>query len=122
MFSDVKRLHDALSDAAKVDCAPGAFTGWYNSITSFEYLSLADLEPLIPLGNGCASAIAGAQDRLKAVGRLLAGFWFGDGTYESDARKKMANNCAFVLGEALELLDRAATECQKVAMPAIWQQ
>ncbi|MEJ7029211.1 hypothetical protein, partial [Ralstonia solanacearum] len=53
------------------------------------------------------------------VERLLVQFTNGTSIHLSNARKERAWHGAFIAGEALQLLDRAEKECQKVALRVI---
>jgi hypothetical protein len=119
-YIDMKRLHDEMKDASVADCGPGSFLGWQQRIHSIEWFTQGEIDPLVPLGNGCAGGIAGAQDRLEVANRLLVQFVGGRTLYLSDERKVRADHVASIVGEALELLDRAAKECQKAALPVVW--
>ncbi|WP_296228548.1 hypothetical protein [Ralstonia sp. UBA689] len=115
---DVRGLHTKMREASQMDCAPSAFEEWQEHLSGLITFSMAEIEPLIPLGN-CASAIASAQDRLVVARRLLTHYSSG-GLDMSETRKTRAITLAAITGEASRLIDTACKECDQAARGAIW--
>ncbi|MDR6447431.1 hypothetical protein J2794_003547 [Paraburkholderia terricola] len=105
-----------LSSMAKYDAAPGNFETANEQLTAIDIGTIDDVKSLIPLPEDAAYKLAGAQDRLHAVRRMLKMASESREILESsDLRKEFAGQCEVLLGELRDLLDRVYKECERAS-------
>ncbi|MDB0566915.1 hypothetical protein AB6Q13_07660 [Ralstonia solanacearum] len=119
IYLEITDLQKEMAGAGVADCSPTSFAGWHQRLKGIDWISTEEIAPLIPLGQGCAPAIAGGQDRLQIAKRLLSMFAASTGIHMSEVRKQQAAHFAKIIGEATGLLEHAAKECEKVALVLI---
>lgn len=110
LFSTLEKGHQWATNAAKFDGSPDSFVVWQSRLAALRPISREDLLALIGLSEGCAFAVAGANDRLHLISETLSSLVDGK-IRDSDARKECAQHVRAYLEEAMQALTAAWQEC-----------
>lgn len=108
---EIMALYDGPGDTFKRTC---------NELEAIDPGSFEDVKALIPLPRHCAFKLAGAQDRLKGLKRLLEIIATNPDVLDnSEERKRQAGQCVFLLRELRDLLELVCSESEAASHDAI---
>jgi|GEM_PF-3327419 len=111
-----ERQWKKLAFMAKHDAAPSTFETANEQLSAIDIGTIDDVKSLIPLPDDAAYKLAGAQDRLLAVRRMLK---MASESREildnSELRKDFAGQCEWLLGELRDLVDKVHKECEQAS-------